>query len=161
MFIFIYFSILNFEKKRWRCLKEMRNEKIISWVTFQRKNLSFLLLTDSIKYMFKMFLDENKLENGILNPKNPSLHFPRNYSGGRTLGYDPVNCASSAMIENISFVIFFLKKEKLRSRQPAIRLLTKKKKFLKTMCLSFFCTRPSHARPLKPTHFDSCFFYFN
>jgi hypothetical protein len=166
MFIFIYFSILNFEKKRWRCLKEMRNEKIISWVTFQRKNLSFLLLsflllTDFIKYVFKVFLDENKLENRILNPKNPSLHFSRNHSGGRTLGYDPVNCASSATIENVSFVIFFLKKEKLRSRQPVIRLLTKKKKiFLKTMCLSFFCTRPSHARPLKPTHFDSCFFFF-
>ena len=70
------------------------------------------MLTDSIKYMFKMFLDENKLENGILNPKNLSLHFSRNHSGGRTLGYDPVNCASSATIENVSFVIFFFKERK-------------------------------------------------
>lgn len=111
MFIFIYFSILNFEKKRWRCLKEMRNEKIISWVTFQRKNLLFLLLMNSIRYVFKVFLYENKLENGILNPKNPSLHFSRNHSGGRTLGYDPVNCASFATIEDVSFITFFFFKK--------------------------------------------------
>ena len=66
---------------------------------------------DSIIYVFKVFLDENKLENGILNPKNLSLHFSRNHSGGRTLGYDPVNCASFATIEDMSFVIFFFYKK--------------------------------------------------
>jgi hypothetical protein len=86
-------------------------KKIISRVIFQRKNLLFLLLTDSIKYVFKVILDENKLENGILNPKNLSLHFSRNHSGGRTLGYDPVNCASFATIEDVSFITFFFLKK--------------------------------------------------